>query len=386
MHEHGLAPYEVIHQQTGSGDTGHDFAKLLAMVVIAALGTVVWSLIQRRSGHPVLWRWAHALVRFMLATHLLGYGLHKFFGGQFGELGPARLTMQVGDLAPMTLVGTFMQASKAYELFGATGEVLAALLLFHRRTAALGAMVAIAVMANVAALNWLCGVPVKLYSAHLLLFAFAVLLPFVPGLYDLLVRARSARLVDLHLVRGRRARIVVALLGWGLVIYWLVTSVLEHSRPRAWLKDYRIGPHYGVWQVERMLLDGAEVPPTEMARWRQFAIDRGKNAWAEQANGQRQWLELTLDEAGTRAEVVARGSPAAETKDVWTFEPGSKVVKVPPPLRLRPQDWQRRVDEERRTLVVRGTWRGKPFELHTVEKRFRLQTGFRLRQEFPDGW
>jgi hypothetical protein len=384
MHANGLAPYEVIHQDSGSSDTGHDFAKLLAVVALAATGTLAWSLVQRRSGHPVLGRWAHALLRFTLASHLLGYGLAKFFGGQFGELGPSRLTMQVGDLAPMTMVGTFMQASKPYELFGGGGEVLAALLLIHRRTAAVGALLAIGVMANVAALNWLCGVPVKLYSAHLLLFGIAVLLPFAPGLWALLVRARPAEPVDLRLVRGGRAGVVVAVLGWVLAVLWLANTVSNHAQPREWAKNHRPGPHQGVWQVERMLLDGAEVPRTELSRWRNLLFDRGRNGWVEGTDGQRQWLQIALADGGTQAVVQVRGRPP-ESEDRWTLEQGTKVVQVPGPRLRTDQPWPR-VDEERRTLVVRGTWLGRQLEVHTVEKRFRLQTGFRLRQEIPDGW
>jgi hypothetical protein len=36
--------------------------------------------------------------------------------------------------------------------------------------------------------------------------------------------------------------------------------------------------------------------------------------------------------------------------------------------------------------VLKGEWRGRQLELRTVEKIFRLQTGFRLRQELPDFW
>ena len=111
---------------------------------------------------------------------MLGYGFAKFYGGQFGELSLHRLTQEIGDTWPMTMVGTFMQASKPYELFGGACEVLGGLLLFHRRTALLGACVSIGTLANICALNWLYGVPVKQYSAHLLLYGIGLLAPFVP--------------------------------------------------------------------------------------------------------------------------------------------------------------------------------------------------------------
>jgi hypothetical protein len=36
--------------------------------------------------------------------------------------------------------------------------------------------------------------------------------------------------------------------------------------------------------------------------------------------------------------------------------------------------------------VLTGKWQGTQLELQTVQKVFRLQTGFRLRQELPDFW
>src|SRR5262245_31775656 len=133
---HGLAPYSVIHQRTGSGDTGHDIAKLLLIASAAALLTVLWSLLQRGpAGHPRLGRWLHLSVRTTLAFAMLGYGSSKLYGGQFGEMSLDRLTQEIGDTWPMTMVGTFMKAFPPYEVFGGIGEVLGGLLLFHRRTA-----------------------------------------------------------------------------------------------------------------------------------------------------------------------------------------------------------------------------------------------------------
>lgn len=57
-----------------------------------------------------------------------------------------------------------------------------------------------------------------------------------------------------------------------------------------------------------------------------------------------------------------------------------------PPLLLRNEQRGKKVDGERCTLVLTGKWQGKQLELHTVQKIFRLQTGFRLRQELPDFW
>ena len=385
MDRHGLAPYEVIHQPTGSGDTGHDFARMLAIAVLAGAATVVWSLWPGPGrAYPRLGRWLHLCVRFDLAFTMFGYGFAKFYGGQFGELTLSRLTQEIGDTWPMTMVGTFMQGSKPYELFGGGGEVLAGLLLFHPRTALLGAGVAIAVLTNVCALNWLYGVPVKLYSAHLLLYAILLLAPYRHRLWALFGSNGNAPPVDLRVATTRRAARVLTALGFAWVLAMLVTTHVAGVAEQPWAKMRERSALYGLWVVEAMKLDGVEVPVTDATRWRDFAVDAGNTAWAREATGARHWFEFRCDGTASTAQVKERagsGEPAT-----WTCERGSATTKVDPPLLLRNADRGKKVDGERRTLVLTGQWHGKQLELRTVEKVFRLQTGFRLRQELPDFW
>ena len=379
-----VAPYEVIHQPTGSGDTGEAYAQLLFIIVASLCGTLVWSLIGTARGYPRLGRWLHLVVRVDLAFTLFGYGFAKFYGGQFGQLSLSRLTQEIGDTWPMTMVGTFMQASKPYELFGGACEVLGGMLLFHRRTALLGACVSIGALTNVCALNWLYGVPVKQYSAHLLFYGIGLLAPFVPQLLAVFVRNRLSQPVDLRVVTGKRAGRVLLGLGIAWVAIYLVETHLQGIKPKPWARDIERSALYGLWTVESMALDGKEVPSTDATRWRDFAVDRGSTAWTRELNGKRHFFEFKWDEAAGTAQVKERS--ATGDAETWTCERGRKVVKGDAPLLLRNEDRGKRVDVERRSLVLKGKWDGHALELHTVEKLFRLQTGFRLRQELPDFW
>jgi len=384
MDAHGLAPYEVIHQRTGSGDTGHDFARVLAVTAVALLLTAIWSLWPRAGrAYPRVGRWLHLIVRFDLAFTMFGYGFAKFYGGQFGMLSLSRLTQEIGDTWPMSMVGTFMQASKPYELFGGCGEVLAGLLLFQRRTALLGAFVAIGVMTNVCALNWLYGVPVKLYSLHLLLYAILLLLPFRHRLWALFCSNGDAAPVDLRVVTAPRAGRWLLALGSLWVLAVLVTTHLHGIAPSPYAKYFEKSQLYGLWVVETMRLDGVEVPITDAQRWRDFAIDTADSAWSREAGGARHFFEFHWDDAAGTAQVKDRSGGDAET---WTGARGTKTTKVDPPLLLHSEERGKKVDGERRTLVLTGKWQGKQLELQTVQKVFRLQTGFRLRQELPDFW
>jgi hypothetical protein len=383
--DHGLSPYPVIHQPTGSGDTGHDIEQCVLVAIGAAVLTAVWSLLQRgAAGHPRLGRWLHLAVRFTLAFTMLGYGSSKLYGSQFGEMSLDRLTQEIGDTWPMTMVGTFMKAFPPYEVFGGVGEVLGALLLFHRRTALLGAFLTIAVTAHVCALNWLCGVPVKLFSAHLLLAAVLLLAPYAGSLWALFVRNRPSTPVDLAVVRSKRAgRVLLAggTLWVGTVLVLMHINGVAGRAPRPGQEQSAL---YGLWVVDSMRLDGVEVPAADATRWRFLAIDRGTLAWSRDANGQRHFFDFKWDPATDVALVKDRGATSDAAS--WTCAPGTTTAKVDPPLLLRREDRGKKVDGQRRTLVISGQLGQQQLELHTTEKLFRLQTGFRLRQELPDFW
>jgi len=380
----GVAPYEVIHQRTGSSDTGAAYAQLVFIVAVSLAGAVIWSLLARARAYPRLGRWLHLVVRFDLAFTLFGYGFDKFYGGQFGELSLSRLTQEIGDTWPMTMVGTFMQASKPYELFGGTFEVLGGILLLHRRTALLGACAAIGTMINVCALNWLYGVPVKQYSTHLLLYGFGLLAPFLPQLVAVFIRNRPSQPIDLRVVKSARAGRVLLGLGIAWVAVYVSETHLQGVKPKPWFKDFERSALYGLWTVESMALDGKEVPMTDSTRWRDFAIDRGTTAWTRELTGKRRYFELKWDDATGIAQVKERGATGGAAP--WTCERGTKVVKGDAPLLLHNEDRGKKVAVKRRTLLLKGKWDGHDLELQTVEKVFRLQTGFRLRQELPDLW
>jgi hypothetical protein len=387
LSEHGLTPYEVIHQPTGSGDTGHDVARLLATFVATFVLTAIWSLLDRSRGYPRLGRWLHALVRFDLAFVMLSYGWAKVLDTQFGELHPMRLLQTIGDTSPMGLVGTLLKANKPYEVFAGLGEVVGALLLLHRRTALLGACITVGVLTNVCALNWLCGVPVKLYAANLLLAALALLLPFRARLWDLFVADRGTSApVDLRLAHGRWTGRCVAVAGWAWALAAVLLGLRTEIAPDPRLVQAPKSSLYGVWTVDRVLFDGQEQPSTDATRWQLLAIDRGTRAFLRDALGRDLWLEFTWDEARSEARVGLRGAPAGTEPVAWTIEQGTRTVPVDVPLLLRPEDRGRTVDGERRSLVLRGPWLGRQLELHVVERRFRVQAGFRLRQELPEGW
>jgi hypothetical protein len=218
-----------------------------------------------------------------------------------------------------------------------------------------------------------------------LFFSIGLLAPFLPQLSAVFIHNRPSQPVDLRVVRGLRASRVPLGLGIAWVAVYIVETHVQGLKPKPWEKGRERSALYGLWTVESMTLDGKVVPMSDATRWRDFAIDRGTQAWTRELSGRRHFFEFTWDEAAGSARVKERSASGGEVT-IWTCERGKKTVKGDPPLLLRNADRGKQVDVERRFLVLRGKWNGHDLELKTVEKVFRLQTGFRLRQELPDFW
>ena len=158
-------------QLTGSSDTAKDWALALLGLLWSLILSVIWTVLRRSEPSQ---RHLSALsvgLRAVLIFWMCTYGLAKFNFGQFGLLAPGQLSQTYGDSSPMGLLWRFMAASPGYQIVAGVAEVLPALLLLHRRTVRLGALIATVTMTNVFALNMLYDVPVKLFSFHLLLAA-----------------------------------------------------------------------------------------------------------------------------------------------------------------------------------------------------------------------
>ncbi len=169
---------------TGSGDTLRQYVLAGLYLVAAGLGTLIWSAAEgRRDWTPRLGWPAHTALRFWVAYTLLLYGWSKLLLMQMPAPDFPDLLTPLGEMSPMGLLWRSVGFSALYERAGGLAEVVAGLLLLSRRTSLFGALLGAGVMAYVFLLNLSFDVPVKLFSAHLLLYCLLLLAPFWPRLW-----------------------------------------------------------------------------------------------------------------------------------------------------------------------------------------------------------
>ena len=340
----------------GSGDKTYDYMRLVVMLLIAAAITLVWSVLDRRRLHYTkLHEWLRVYVRFALLAAMVTYGAYKIFPGQFGSPSLDRLTQRFGDASPMGLLWTFMSASAAYQVFTGIGEMIGGLLLATRRTTLLGALVTIAVMANVVALNFFYDVPVKLYSSHLLAMAVFLVLPDARRLLQtLLLRPRPLTDVKWLRIGGLVLRTIVVL--------FIVVTELQQSYFYS-LDEAVRSPLRGIWNVDSLSINGTDQPLTDATRWHRIVLDYPEQLVLETMNGTRERYWAPLDEKNRTMELMQRQATKKKSGTFTYHRPDS------------------------RSLVLDGTLSGQTYHvtLHKeAEPSFLLTTrGFHWINEFP---
>jgi hypothetical protein len=119
---------------------------------------------------------------YYLIIILLKYGLDKICKAQFYLPEPNTLFTSVGKLDKDILFWTSMGTSKLYNTITGSIEVLAALLLFFKRTRLAGILLTIIALLQVALINFSFDISVKLFSSLLLCISFYLFQPYAKRL------------------------------------------------------------------------------------------------------------------------------------------------------------------------------------------------------------
>jgi hypothetical protein len=272
-----LLGINVAVRHGGSGDTTYNYVQILCFLILAAVTTAVWTVLDRKRPESTrLEAGLRLYVRFALAAAMLLYGAYKVIPSQFALPFPSQLVEPFGESSPMGLLWTFMGASSGYTIFTGAAEMISGLLLAFRRTAMLGALVSVGVMSHVVALNFSYDVPVKLYSLHLLAMGVFLIFPDLRRLLNLFVLNRPVEAAAARPPRTRFRR--TALVAQAVLVAAYSGNLLYQSYDASSTQDGNLSPRppfYGIWTVEELEVDGVARPPllTDAARWRRVLFE-----------------------------------------------------------------------------------------------------------------
>lgn len=349
---------EIATVPNGSGDRTFDHVQVLCMAVLAGVAALAWTVGERRPRQDrLLAEGLRILLRYTLALTLLAAGMSTIMKVQFPFPGVDRLQERLGDASPMGLLEVFLGYSTTYAVFNGAVEALAGILLFFRRTATLGGLLAMAVLASTAMLAFSYGVPQKLYSLHLLVMAALLLAPDARRLVDGLLLDRPTVPADVAPpFAGRRTRVGRLILKTALVGYALL-AVTKHALDRRHeLALVPRAPIQGVYAVEELNRNGRIVPSWsgDPARWRQLIVGSPEALTIKLMSGPRrlrtayvkQQVTLLSDEGGgklVRQGIIAWSRPDREHLVLQGELGGDRLI-----VKLQ------RIDETGYLLVTRG--------------------------------
>ncbi|MEP6491667.1 MAG: hypothetical protein ABJF01_03250 [bacterium] len=263
--------------QGDNGDVGEEYGRLLLSVVIAVVAAVWWTLADRRRPRG---GWVpeatKTLLRYSIALGLVSYGIAKLLPMQFPPLSLITLEQRLGDLSPMSLLWSFMQYSRPYAFFGGVMEMVAVVLLCFRRTTTLGALVCLAVMTNVALLNYAYGVPVKLYATMIVASAGVLVLYDAHRILAVFVRNQAAPPVSFSpLFQDRLSGPVRWTIKVALVGSVILSSVIAMRQAIGAATTQSALD--GGWVVSSFARDGQSLDSTaNPERWRRVVVDGGR--------------------------------------------------------------------------------------------------------------
>ncbi|MFC9999551.1 DoxX family protein [Nocardia sp. NPDC127526] len=252
----------VDYTPTGSGDTATHWVSLFTLLLVSAVVTLVWSVLdRRRRGYPRLYAWFRLLLRATLVSALLLYGMMKLLPSQM-SFNLERLVQPFGEMSPMAVLWAQTSLSEPYEIALGAAEVVAGLLLVLPVSAGLGSILSVIVALQVFLLNLTFDVPVKIFSFQLLAYATILAAPDIHRIVKALTgRALPVRRPEPLLTTARGTRILlVAQVVFG--VWLLITTFLEcHDAWRTHGTARPQSPFYGIWNVTEYTVADQQLPP-----------------------------------------------------------------------------------------------------------------------------
>lgn len=256
FHLRGIAAED---HPTDSRDTALNWITLGLTFCVSLVGALLWSVLDRRRPHyQVAAAWLRFLLRMALVFLMLRYGFGKVFPLQMSRPSLAVLNEPLGQSSPMTLLWTAIGLHPGYQILCGAFETLAAVLLFFRRTALIGALLNAFIMTNVLLYNMFFDVPVKLGAGLILLATLAVIAPDLPSLYRYfcLHQPTAPTGVWVPPMERRRFRIgtrVVEMSVVLLALYYLIPGPYQMAK-QEYSNVQHPGPLTGEWRVQSDVL------------------------------------------------------------------------------------------------------------------------------------
>ena len=278
-------------------DSYWTYSKLLAFAVIAVAGAGIWTFADKGRKTARLFIYVYAFSRYYLAVGMLLYSMWKLFETQF-YLELKNFLLPVYHIGPRELFWTFMASAKSYSFFGGIVEAISVIFLLFRKTATLGALMAMGVLVNILVLDAAYDTPVKVIVFHLLLFNLVVLWPDALKLYRFFLMNKTETLSAVPSVLLGSRHQTLGYLAKAAFMALVIIPMVKADR-----KDYNKlnHPYYeklvGIYEIDPADVSG-EVKNAALKSpkdWKKFTVEQGNTSHVLLANDSIQTYTLSAD-------------------------------------------------------------------------------------------
>ncbi len=291
--------YEYSVSGNGSGDNTYAFVTFYTTIVLSILVSTIWILTDcNKKSYNKLFYWFIVVLRIFLICAMLLYGFVKIFKVQFPDPSLSKLMQPLGDFSPMGLAWTYMGHSKMFNVFVGAMEVLGGLLLIPRRTQTIGSFIVTGVMTHVLIMNLCFDIPVKLFSAHLVLMSLVIFLTDIKRFINVFIMNKSVGAYKYYqpINNKKYLKIIRILKIVGLSIIILGASIFMFQAERK-LNNYKKPVFYGVWETEYFIKNKDTLLPliTDGKRWRYLIIQKKDKALVKYMNDKTESFYFSVD-------------------------------------------------------------------------------------------
>ncbi len=266
-----ISPYDAEHN-----DRTYVYLLYFIIAILSILGTIIWSLADRKRQHyNQLYYWLTTIIRYYLAFTMFLFALYKFFKLQFPDLDYYTLTEQTGDMSPMHLAWAFFGYSYGYNVFMGIAECAGLLLLFRRTTTA-GAVLTMAALANVIAVNYSFDVHAKIYPTALFVMALFLLLKDGQRIFQFFFtgQAVSLSVIKAPVFQKPWMQTAKTMLKIIVIAYFLISHLIANI---AYKKDFEEGlkaksKYSGIYDIDLFVVNKDTLSKEDISRWQQLII------------------------------------------------------------------------------------------------------------------
>jgi hypothetical protein len=291
-----------------SGDTVFYWTQTFWLLCVSVVIAAIWCRVRGATrDEATLWRWFRLFLRFALASQMFYFGMAKVIPTQFVPPALTTLVQPFGNMGLSNLLWIFMGSSTPYQVFTGCAEIAAGLLLLSPRTTPLGALIALADMTQVFALNMAYDVGLKQIAFHFIVMALLLLAPDAKRLAGALVRLDER----VHWPQVAFGAYLLATFAVLQLAQWRAPESPAH--PRSAL--------YGIWDIAELSVD-AGVRPAALndydRRWRRAIFDFPERMAFERTDDSLARYGVTIDTA-RRTLMLTKGNSRTWSAS-FTFE------------------------------------------------------------------